>query len=95
MFGIKTLGNVTLASFYVGPLDWDDPWALFALAFTPTENQTVRIFFSSLTGSDDNVGPMLDDVSLTAVPLPAAAWLLLSGLIGFAAIARRSKPTAG
>jgi len=34
---------------------------------------------------------VLDNVSLAAVPLPAAAWLLLSGLIGFGAIARRSK----
>ena len=26
---------------------------------------------------------------LTAVPLPAAAWLLLSGLVGFGALGRR------
>jgi len=37
----------------------------------------------------DNIGPLLDNVSLTAVPLPAAAWLLLSGLVGFAALGRR------
>jgi len=45
------------------------------------------IFFE--TGGGDNVGPILDDVSLTAVPLPAAAWLLLSGLVGFGALGRR------
>jgi hypothetical protein len=31
----------------------------------------------------------------TPVPLPTAAWLLLSGLIGFGAIARRRKSTTG
>lgn len=91
-FGIKrTLDNVTLASLLVGPLNWNDPWALHALTYTPTQNESVRIFFTSLSGSDDNVGAVMDDASLTAVPLPAAAWLLLSGLIGFGAIARRSK----
>lgn len=35
---------------------------------------------------DDYVGIL---VASTPVPLPAAAWLLLSGLVGFAAVARR------
>jgi hypothetical protein len=41
---------------------------------------------------DDYVGIL---VASTPVPLPAAAWLLLSGLVGFGAIARRRRPVTG
>ena len=63
------------------------PFTLVSLSFTPTSNVLASIFFE--TGGGDNVGPILDNVSLAAVPLPAAAWLLLSGLVGFAALGRR------
>ena len=63
-------------------------YTLYSLVFVPTATITgVSIFFEA--GGGDNVGPMLDNVTLTTVPLPAAAWLLLSGLVGFAALGRR------
>jgi len=34
----------------------------------------------------------LDDVSVTAVPLPASVWLMLSGLVGLGAIVHRHRP---
>lgn len=37
----------------------------------------------------DMVGQWRSDVSITPVPVPAAAWLFGSGLLGFAGIARR------
>jgi hypothetical protein len=63
-------------------------YTLLELSFTPGSTYTdVKIFFAA--GGGDNIGPILDNVSLAAVPLPAAAWLLLSGLVGFGALGRR------
>jgi len=49
----------------------------------------VHIGFRSFGTPNDNQGLWLDNLSLAAVPLPAAAWLLLSGLVGFGFVARR------
>jgi hypothetical protein len=58
--------------------------------FTVLTSGTYTLFFAG-TGGDNN-GAILDDIKLaqvTAVPLPASAWLLLSGLLGMALVARR------
>jgi hypothetical protein len=34
---------------------------------------------------------LLDDVSVTPVPLPASAWLMLSGLVGLGALVCRRR----
>lgn len=54
----------------------------------------IRLGFTGATGSAHSQHEVLDFSSnMTPVPLPAAAWLLLSGLGGFAALGRK-KPTA-
>jgi hypothetical protein len=45
-------------------------------------------------GDGFSVNAGFDDVTLAPVPLPAAAWLLLSGLGGLGAFARRRRQTA-
>jgi Protein of unknown function (DUF642) len=58
--------------------------------FLATTNETgVSLFFQGVGG--DNQGPVLDNVSLSAVPLPGAAPLLIAALAGFGAMARRRK----
>ncbi len=63
---------------------------LFTATFTLLSPlNDVRIGFRSTGTPNDNQGLLLDNVTLAAVPLPAAAWLLLSGLAGFGFVARR------
>lgn len=52
--------------------------------------------FNSITLSSIDAGFLfnVDDISVSAVPLPAAAWLFGSGLLGLAGISRRAKRNA-
>jgi hypothetical protein len=66
------------------------PFTLFTLTFTPVANVTTNIYFFNLIDpTSSNVGPIIDNVSLTAVPLPASAWLLLSGILALFIMSRR------
>ena len=77
----------TGSTAFISTILASQPFTPVSLFFTPTSNVSASIFFGA--GGGDNVGPILDNVSLAAVPLPAAAWLLLSGLVGFGALGRR------
>jgi hypothetical protein len=66
--------------------------SLFDFYFNKTSSSP--IFFSSFLIFDDTdfmVGQWRADVSLTAVPIPAAVWLFGSGLLGLLGIARRKQ----
>ena len=60
-------------------------------AYTFVAGSTVETLFFADTGTTpgDNGGPLLDNVVLSAVPLPAGGLLLLGALGGIAALRRR------
>lgn len=62
-------------------------WELASLTFDEVARSIV---FSDAPGK-----VLFDNLSLEPVPLPAAVWLFASGLLGFAAIRRRSQTVEG
>ncbi len=66
-------------------MEWVTKW----FDFTASSEETT-ISFQSLM-FDSPYGAALDNISVTAIPIPAAAWLLGTGLIGLAIIRRRMK----
>lgn len=88
--GVLLYGNVTgpgTQGTTVG--DWTLITGTF---FVENNNTAIHVSFEA-TGTDNEYGGFIDDVSIRAVPLPAAAWLFGSALLGLAGISRRAKAT--
>lgn len=64
-------------------------WKKFTLLFTAASTTEI-LTFSSTTGGDF-FGPALDNITVSAVPLPAGAPLLLAALAGLGLLRRRRK----
>lgn len=60
------------------------------LTFTVTTTEVGVLSFID-TAADPSWGAYLDNVRVEVVPIPPAAWLLGSGLLGLAALRRRLK----
>ncbi|HML72912.1 MAG TPA: hypothetical protein PKB02_00320 [Anaerohalosphaeraceae bacterium] len=58
-------------------LDWNAPFTLFSTQFTLTSPQKITISFDGDGG--DNIGMLLDNVKLVAIPAPGA---ILLGVMG-------------
>jgi hypothetical protein len=92
-FGSLTLGG--LAAPYgalVGRLGGAGNYFLIGTNFTGTAGQgglgtgLLELFYFD-SNNVDNTGSI--SATVNAVPIPAAGWLLVSGLVGFAALGRR------
>ncbi|MCB2427973.1 VPLPA-CTERM sorting domain-containing protein [Methylophaga pinxianii] len=80
LFGAGSLLNHLL-------LDWDENWHTYSFLVDLVDGD--KLSFRNFGG--DNVGAILDNVNVSAVPIPAAVWLFGSGLMGFLAMRRKMK----
>ena len=100
-FGVNSVGlNGPAGPNSTGTIEnisWDQDFMTYTLLFTAARSGAAYAFFSNYgPNANDDVGTILDDVRLSAVPIPPAGWLLISGLIGLIGVARRrSAPSAG
>ncbi|HOY69753.1 MAG TPA: FxDxF family PEP-CTERM protein [Methylotenera sp.] len=64
-----------------------DPFATYTMSFTTNAAANYQISFQNSGTPGDNIGALLDNVSVTAVPEPETYALMLAGLglVGFAA----------
>ena len=66
------------------------PSTLISISYTFTyDGSGDFLFFADTTGQPDQGGPVIDNVVLSAVPLPAGGLLLIGALGGLAALRRR------
>ena len=72
-------------TFAIGP---NDPFTTYSLSTTASA-APLQISFHD--GRDGNVGALLDDVSVSAVPEPTNVALMMAGLLGLGFAARRRR----
>jgi hypothetical protein len=84
---VGNFANVTSIS-YGTMIAGNAGFTTYSLFFTPTASGTLQLSFG--TTSADNIGPLLDNVSVVAVPEPAA-WGMMIGGFGLAGMAVRRR----
>lgn len=66
-----------------------DPFSPSSLVFTPAASGTYTLSFANRGG--DNVGALLDNVSVSVIPEPSGYAMMLAGLAGIGFIGRRRR----
>ena len=66
-------------------------WTEITNQFNVQSNNTSLTLTFQAMGQQETLGGFIDTVSITAVPLPAAAWLFLSALGGLGLVKRRQQ----
>ena len=74
---------------YLETVRFDEGFATYTQTFRVAADGTYTLFFKNGGPDSDNIGAILDNVALAAVPLPAAGFLLLGAIGGLAALRRR------
>lgn len=88
-----TLGSVTVSSLQAGSTHAVMGWVLVAYSFVADSNAATLSFVSQALTP---FGPALDNVSVSAVPIPPALILFGTAIVGVAALSRRrSRKPAG
>ena len=81
---LVTLGNYS-ENFILSPTD---PWTTFIRTVTVATDGDKLSFIHA---GGDNIGILLDNVSVSQVPVPAAAFLFAPALLGFLGLRRKAK----
>jgi len=81
-FGVSSVFAGTLDDHVTGQ------WSTFTDTFVATSDLSI-IYFKVLT-PDTTLGNFIDDVAVSAVPVPAAVWLFASALVGLIGFGRRN-----
>ena len=85
---LRVYWNDVLQQSYSSPIP--GTWNNYTLFLLATSTPSVLKFDTDISSlSNPNQGPLLDNVSLNAVPIPPSVWLLGSSLIGLVALRRR------
>jgi hypothetical protein len=79
-------GNLTGPG--INPVTAVGQWTQIVVSFVVAVNGTYNLDFAA-RGTNDSLGALIDNVSIAAVPVPAAGGLLLLGLGGLASMRRR------